>query len=303
MILDKINTVISSADSVLKGKEQQVKLVMCNILAKGHTLIEDAPGVGKTTLVKFIGKSLGLNLSRIQFTNDILPSDILGTSIFNKEQNEFTFHKGPIFGELILADELNRAPPKTQSALLQVMEERSISIEGKDFSFPEYFSVIATQNPNIQIGTFDLPESQLDRFSLKLAMGYPSKKSTIELLKNIDSHTRLQDLPVILTQAELLEAQSLVQQIHIEDSLYENIYSLLELSRNDSQYTSLSNRSAQDIVSVTKSWAFLNGRDYALPDDISFIFPYVAGHRLTHSENSDIQLEHKLANQILESTK
>jgi MoxR-like ATPase len=303
MTLEKIINIVEESKKVLNGKEDKVKLVLCNILSNGHTLIEDAPGVGKTTLVKFLGKVLDLNVSRIQFTNDILPSDILGTSIFNKNNSEFDFHKGPIFGELILADELNRAPPKTQSALLQAMEERIISIEGKTFTLPKYFNVIATQNPHIQIGTFDLPESQLDRFSMKIDMGYPAKDSTLELLKETNHETKMDKIQAITNPNELIQLQEVIKKIHVDDSLYETIYQLLNYSRISTDIIPLSNRCGLDLVRAIKSWAFLNNRDYALPDDIFYMFPYIAGHRLVHPENSDINFERKLANQVIENSK
>ena len=299
MSTEKIMEIIENSKAVLKGKEDKIKLVICNLLAQGHTLVEDSPGVGKTTLVKFISKSFGFQMSRIQFTNDILPSDIIGTSIFNKTTSTFDFHKGPIFGELILADELNRAPPKTQSALLQVMEERSISVETNQFELPDYFSVIATQNPHMQIGTFDLPESQLDRFSLKMDMGYPSKDETILLLKEVDPAKKIENTQQVLTPTELIELQNKTKKIHIDDSILELIFNLLDVSRINKDLIPLSNRCGQDLVRASKSWAFLNNRDYVLPDDVHYIFPYVAGHRLVHPENSDISFEHKLAEQVL----
>lgn len=296
---EKLNQVISSTSTVLKGKEDKVKLVLCNILANGHTLLEDLPGVGKTTLVKYFGITLGLNMSRIQFTNDLLPTDIIGSSIFNKNDNNFEFHKGPIFGELILADELNRAPPKTQSALLQAMEERSISVEGNSFKLPDFFIVIATQNPHMQIGTFDLPESQLDRFSMKLQMGYADKESTISLLKDGDAEENLKKVSKIFSPSEILTLQQQIKSIHIDDSLYEKIYLVLDSTRTRSDLVPLSNRCGLDLISIAKAWAFLEGRDYLIPDDIIDLFPYVAGHRLVHPENSNIQFEHKLAKQVL----
>jgi MoxR-like ATPase len=303
MTLDKINKILEESEKVLNGKADKVKLVLCNILSNGHTLIEDAPGVGKTTLVKFLGKVLNLNVSRIQFTNDILPSDILGTSIFNKNNNEFDFHKGPIFGELILADELNRAPPKTQSALLQAMEERTISIEGNTFKLPDYFNVIATQNPHMQIGTFDLPESQLDRFSMKLNMGYPEKESTLQLLKETNHETKMDKIKVITNPSELLKLQKEIQLIHVDESIYESIFKLLSYSRSSSDVIPLSNRCGLDLVRGIKAWSFLSNRDYALPDDLFLLFPYIAGHRLVHPENSDISFEHKMANKVIENSK
>lgn len=295
----KLSNVILGSDRVLKGKTDQTKLVLCNILSGGHTLIEDDPGVGKTTLVKYFGKVLGLSLSRIQFTNDLLPSDIIGTAIFDKNSNDFNFHKGPLFGELILADELNRAPPKTQSALLQAMEEKSISVEGHHFKLPESFCVIATQNPNLQIGTFDLPESQLDRFSLKVKMGYANEQETIAFLKSSDQEKNLATITPELTPQELQSLRAKIETIHIDDSIYQTIFRLLEASRNLSEVVSLSNRCGIDLTNMAKSWAYLADRDYVIPDDIFDVFPYVSGHRLVHPGNSGVETEHQAAMSVI----
>ncbi|MFT6632500.1 MAG: MoxR-like ATPase [Bacteriovoracaceae bacterium] len=294
-----IKKIINDSQIILKGKQEQVELVLCNIFANGHTLIEDAPGVGKTTLVKYIGRSLGLDVSRVQFTNDLLPADILGTSIFNKDTHNFEFHKGPIFGELVLADELNRAPPKTQSALLQAMEERMISIEGQTFELPNYFTVIATQNPNIQVGTFNLPESQLDRFSMKIKMGYPDKNSTLELLKSSSEGIKIDSISRVLSTEQLEAIQKDVRAIHVDDSIFETVYNILNWTRSNKDLIPLSNRCGIDIVNTAKSWALIKERDYVIPDDIHHIFPFVAGHRLVHPENSDIDFEHKMAREVL----
>jgi MoxR-like ATPase len=296
-----IKKIINESHVILKGKQEQVELVLCNILANGHTLIEDAPGVGKTTLVKYIGKSLGLGVSRVQFTNDLLPADILGTSVFNKDTSTFEFHKGPIFGELILADELNRAPPKTQSALLQAMEERMISIEGETFELPSYFTVIATQNPNIQVGTFNLPESQLDRFSMKIKMGYPDRDSTLELLKASSDGVSIEQISQIITIDQIKEFQNKVKAIHVDETIFETVYNILNWTRSNKDLIPLSNRCGIDIVNIAKSWAFIKERDYVIPDDVYHIFPFVAGHRLVHPENSDIEFEHKMAQEVLGS--
>lgn len=295
----KLENIITGSDHVLKGKSEQVKLILCNIISGGHTLIEDDPGVGKTTLVKYFGKVLGLKLSRIQFTNDLLPSDIIGTAIFDKSSNEFNFHKGPLFGELILADELNRAPPKTQSALLQAMEEKSISVEGRNFKLPDTFSVIATQNPNLQIGTFDLPESQLDRFSMKIKMGYANEEQTIAFLKNSATEENLAQITPELTPDELITIKDTVKKIHVEDSIYQLIYKLLNTSRSVTDVVSLSNRCGIDLINVVKSWAYLVDRDYVIPDDVYEIFPFVAGHRLVHPGNSNIESEHLASQKII----
>lgn len=300
-MIDKINLVIENSDKVLKGKKEQVKLVVCNILANGHTLLEDVPGVGKTTLVKYLGKSMGLDVSRIQFTNDLLPTDIIGTNIYNKTSNSFDFHQGPLFGELILADELNRAPPKTQSSLLQAMEERAITVEGQHYTLPAYFTVIATQNPNAQIGTYDLPESQLDRFSLKLKMGYADKNSTIAFLKDSNGQEHLEQIEQYISIEQLVSAQKEVAQVHIDDSILETVYKILDITRNKTNLIPLSNRCGIDLVNLSKSWAYMSRRDYVIPDDLIYLFPYIAGHRLVHPENSGIDFEHNTAGKIVEA--
>lgn len=300
MSLEKLNQLIANSEMILKGKKDKVQLALCNILAKGHTLLEDAPGVGKTTLVKYLGHSLNMQVSRIQFTNDLLPADIIGSPIYNKEDQKFHFHKGPIFGELILADELNRAPPKTQSALLQVMEERTITVDGENHTLPKFFTVIATQNPHMQVGTFDLPESQLDRFSMKLQMGYPDKESTLELLKLQESSKDISKLDQVMTTDELIALQNEAEETKVEESIYELIFQLLNWTRTHRDLIPLSNRCGIDLINVGKAWATINKRDYVIPDDIYHLFPYVAGHRLVHPENSDVEFEHKISNQILE---
>ena len=300
MEIDNLNKVVEQSELILKGKKEKVRLVICNMVAKGHTLLEDAPGVGKTTLVKFLGKSFGLEVSRIQFTNDLLPADIIGSPVFNRESQSFDFHRGPIFGELILADELNRAPPKTQSALLQVMEERTITVDRENYQLPEYFTVIATQNPHMQVGTFDLPESQLDRFSMKLQMGYPDKESTLELLKIPNRELALDQIQNTIEPEELVRHQKNASELTVDDSLYDLVYRLLDWTRTNHELIPLSNRCGIDIINVARAWAYLEGRTYLIPDDIHYVFPYVAGHRLVHPENSDVNFEHKLSHDILQ---
>lgn len=293
--------ILKHSESVLNGKKEQIKLSLCAIYAKGHVLIEDVPGVGKTTLVKMLGQLLGLNVSRIQFTNDILPADIIGTSIFDRNENKFTFNPGPIFGEVVLADELNRAPAKTQSALLQAMEEKKVTADGKTYKLSENFTVFATQNPHSQIGTYELPESQLDRFAIKFSLGYPSKLDSIEMLKNKSIDQGIKQLKAICTKESILGTQNTIEKIKLDESLYEYIYDLLNFSRNQQKYLPLSNRCGIDLVKTAKAWAYINQRDYVICDDIQFIFPFVAGHRLTHPAQSSIQHEKELAESIIQS--
>jgi MoxR-like ATPase len=289
---------LEQSSEILSGKKEVVELALTCILAKGHALIEDAPGVGKTTLVKYLAKSFGIKLNRIQFTNDLLPADIIGSPVYNKHTGEFHFHPGPIFGEIVLADELNRAPSKTQSALLQAMEEKKVTVENETYSLPKYFMVFATQNPKGQVGTYELPESQLDRFTCKFHIGHPDKESTIKLLSNHDLEEKLSQISAPITIEQLILLQQEVNAIHIEESLLEYIYLLLNTSRQG-PHLPLSNRCGIDVVKMSKARAFLHHRDYVLPDDIQSIFPYVAGHRLVSPYQSSIELEQQLAHEIL----
>jgi MoxR-like ATPase len=296
-----IQQLLNSSEIYLSGKSDKVKLALCAILSNGHALIEDVPGVGKTTLVKILGKILNQDVNRIQFTNDILPSDIIGTSIFNRDTHQFEFRHGPIFGEIILADELNRAPAKTQSALLQSMEERNVTVDGKTYELPATFTVFATQNPNAQIGTFDLPESQLDRFCIKFNLGYPDKENSIKMLKTNSIINDMKDIKSELSSKDLLDIQNKITLIKFDESLFNYIYDLLDYSRKDSKFIPLSNRCGIDLVKTAKTIAFMNKRDYVIPDDIQFIFPYVAGHRLVHPSQSSIEKEHIMSSEILAS--
>ena len=291
--------ILDQSDQILSGKSKIVELALTCILARGHALIEDVPGVGKTTLVKYLAKCFDIKLNRIQFTNDLLPADIIGTPIFNKHTSEFNFHPGPIFGEIILADELNRAPSKTQSALLQAMEEKKVTVDNQTYSLPEHFMVFATQNPKGQIGTYELPESQLDRFTCKFNIGYPDKDSTIKLLSHYNLEEKLSKINPIMKIDQLAKFQHEVSSIHIDESLLEYVYRLLSFSRQG-DYLPLSNRCGIDLVKMSQAWAYLQKRDYVLPDDIKRVFPNVCGHRLVSPYQSTLQREQQLAFEILE---
>lgn len=295
---ETLEHIFSSSEIFLSGKKDRVKLGLCNFLAQGHTLIEDLPGVGKTTLVKFFSEVFDLKMSRIQFTNDLLPSDILGSQIFNRENQSFHFHPGPIFGAIIMADELNRAPPKTQSALLQAMEEKKVTVDGESMELDELFHVIATQNPRAQIGTFDLPESQLDRFSMKFDIGYPDQANTLHMLKNKTESAPL-EIKKKVPRSWIHQARAQIEKVTTSEALYSYIFRLLDNSRIKSDSLPLSNRCGIDLVKTSKAWAWLNKEDFVSPDHIQFLFPYVAGHRLSHPSNSDISREKELAKEIL----
>jgi MoxR-like ATPase len=297
--LNKLLAIIKASEQILNGKEEQVKLALCAVLSGGHVLIEDVPGVGKTTLVKMLGRALGLRVNRIQFTNDILPSDIIGTSIYSKETGQFNFMPGPIFGEIILADELNRAPAKTQSALLQAMEEKYITIDGQTHKLSEHFTVFATQNPQSQIGTYELPESQLDRFTIKFSLGYPNRMESLAMLKTKSLTQDSINMPAMISPNEIQAARTQIEKIHMSDDLYDYIYDLLHYSRGHHQYVDLSNRCGLDLVKTAKAWAYLNQRDFVICDDIQYLFPFVAAHRLTHQSNMNLIEQHDNARQII----
>jgi MoxR-like ATPase len=273
--------VIAAAGRIILGKDRQVRLALACLLARGHLLIEDLPGVGKTTLAHVLAQSLGLHFQRIQFTSDMLPADILGVSIFDRDSGAFSFHPGPIFSQLVLADEINRATPKTQSALLEAMEERQVTAEGQTRPLPAPFFVIATQNPAHQIGTFPLPESQLDRFLMKIELGYPDRAAERELLAGADRREMLADMTPCIAPAELQAHQEAVRRVHVADALIDYVQALVSYSRASADWqTGLSPRAALALLASARAWAWLAGRDHVLPEDIQTVLPGVAGHRL-----------------------
>jgi MoxR-like ATPase len=276
-----IDRVVGAASGIILGKETQVRLALACLLARGHLLIEDLPGVGKTTLAHVLAKSLGLHFQRIQFTADMLPADILGVSIYERESGGFKFHPGPIFSQVILADEVNRATPKTQSALLEAMEEHQVTAEGETRKLPAPFFVIATQNPSEQVGTFPLPESQLDRFMMRIELGYPDRDAERALLSGVDRRDLLETLDSCMTPAELMELQAGVQRIHVAPALLDYVQAIVEYTRRSPEYlTGLSPRAALALVHSAKAWALLEGRDKVIPEDVQAIVPGVAAHRL-----------------------
>ena len=276
-----IDRVVGAASGIILGKETQVRLALGCLLARGHLLIEDLPGVGKTTLAHVLAKALGLHFQRIQFTSDMLPADILGVSIYERESGGFKFHPGPIFSQVILADEVNRATPKTQSALLEAMEEHQVTAEGETRKLPEPFFVIATQNPSDQVGTFPLPESQLDRFMMRIELGYPDRDAERALLSGTDRRDLLATLDPCMTPAELMELQSGVQKIYVSPALLDYVQAIVEHTRRSPEYlTGLSPRAALALVHSAKAWALLEGRDKVIPEDVQAILPGVAVHRL-----------------------
>jgi MoxR-like ATPase len=282
-----IQRVIQAAGSVILGKETQVRLALACLLARGHLLIEDLPGMGKTTLAHVLARSLGLQFQRIQFTSDMLPADIIGVSVYERESGDFKFHPGPIFAQVILADEVNRATPKTQSALLEAMEEHQVTAEGETRKLPAPFFVIATQNPAEQVGTFPLPESQLDRFTMRIELGYPDRDAERALLSGTDRRDLLATLDPCMTPAELTEVQAGVQRIHVSPALLDYVQALVEHTRRSPDYVAgLSPRAALALVHSARAWALLEGRDKVLPEDVQAILPGVAAHRLRPAHDS-----------------
>jgi MoxR-like ATPase len=274
-----ISSLVSAGNRILLGKEEKIKLALAALFSNGHLLINDLPGVGKTTLAILISRLFGLEFQRIQFTSDLLPADITGVSIFNRNKNQFQFHPGPVFAQLVLADEINRATPKTQSALLEAMEEKQVSVDGKTRKLPEPFFVIATQNPTEQAGTFPLPESQLDRFLLSLELGYPDHRSERAMLKNTDPRSLLASVEPELSQGQLVEYQRVVENIHCADPLLDYVQSIIEFSRTSPRFLSgYSPRAGMGILRAAKSWAFINGRDAVIPEDVQAIIQATLQH-------------------------
>jgi MoxR-like ATPase len=267
------------AGEVLLGKEQQLRLALSCLLARGHLLIEDVPGVGKTTLAHLLARLLGLDYGRIQFTSDMLPADILGVSVYDREQGGFRFHPGPVFAQLVLADEINRATPKAQSALLEAMEEGQVTNEGVLHLLPRPFFVIATQNPQEQVGTFPLPESQLDRFLMRIELGYPDPRAERALLGGRDRRDWLAELMPLLDAERLLELQRAVTSVHVAPALLDYVQGLLEASR-EMLPTGLSPRAGLGLLAAARAWAFVIGRDMVIPEDVQAVFVAVAGHRI-----------------------
>ena len=269
MAHEKIDNVVRQVSQIILGKERQIRLAVACLLARGHLLIEDIPGVGKTTLAHTLAAVLGLQFQRIQFTSDLLPADILGVSIFERESGRFCFHPGPIFSQVILADEVNRATPKTQSALLEAMEEHQVTAEGETRPLPEPFFVIATQNPSNQIGTFPLPESQLDRFLMRIELGYPDASAERALLQGADRRDMLPRLAPSLQPGELLEIQTAARAVHASSALLDYLQALVDYTRKSPDYVSgLSPRAALSMLAAARAWALMEGRNQVLPEDL-----------------------------------
>ncbi|MFZ6745871.1 AAA family ATPase [Undibacterium sp. JH2W] len=280
-MFSKVHKVAKQVNSVIIGKEQQIRQALVCLLAGGHLLIEDLPGVGKTTLAHALAISLGLKFNRLQFTSDLLPADVVGISIFDREKSQFIFHPGPIFAQVLLADEINRATPKTQSSLLEAMEERQVSVEGQTRNLPRPFFVIATQNPAHQVGTFALPESQLDRFLMCLSLGYPDAAAERALLMGEDRRSLLAQLPAVMQAEELMEAQQQLKKIHTSASLIDYVQALAHATRQGDLFAEgMSPRASIALLQAARAWAAMEGRDHVLPEDVQAVLIPVIAHRM-----------------------
>ena len=291
-----LDPVLAAAGRVILGKQHEIRQAVACLLAGGHLLIEDLPGVGKTTLAHALARLLGLGFSRIQFTSDLLPADITGVSIYERERGEFHFLPGPIFSQLVLADEINRATPKTQSALLEAMEERQVTVEGETRPLPEPFFVIATQNPSHQIGTFPLPESQLDRFLMRIEIGYPDRSAERALLAAGGQRTLADQLAPLIDAQALPRLQREVAAVHAAEPLIDYVQALVEATRRDPAFQhGLSPRAGLALLAAARAWAWLDGRDMVLPDDVQAVLPAVARHRLRATQDTGIARAENIA--------
>ena len=284
---EKLQALLIQLNTVIVGKPVQVSDCVACLLAGGHLLIEDVPGVGKTTLAHALSRSFGLHFSRVQFTADLMPSDLSGVSIYERQKESFVFHPGPVFAQVLLADEINRASPKTQSALLEAMEEKQVTVEGETRPLPVPFFVIATQNPQDQLGTYALPESQLDRFHMRISLGYPDREAERELLRSGDRRDMVDNLAAVLTPHDLVELQRQVQAVHASEPLINYLQDLMAATRSGRWFLQgLSPRAGIAIMRAAKAQAFLSQRDYVAPDDIAAVLPQTAAHRLVPVSNA-----------------
>lgn len=297
---DFVQAIVNEISQVLLGKEDKIKLALACLLSDGHLLIEDLPGMGKTTLSHALAQVLGLSYQRVQFTSDMLPADIIGVSVFERDKGQFSFHPGPVFTQLLLADEINRTTPKTQSALLEAMEERQVTVEGETRKLEEPFFVIATQNPLSQMGTFPLPESQLDRFLMRISLGYPSANAEREMLLGGDPRRQLAALTPRLKPAQLPKIKQAAEQVKTSDSLLDYLQRLIQHTRQSPDFPSgLSPRGALALLRVAKTWAFMHGRSYVIAEDLQILIPSVVGHRIAPSSAGSESHEHTLITELL----
>jgi MoxR-like ATPase len=299
--MKNLDSFLLQGETFIPGNKNQLKLGLIALLLNRNVLIEDVPGMGKTTLVKFFAKATGLDFRRVQFTSDLLPSDILGISIFQKDSEKFIFNPGPIFGELILADELNRGTPKTQSALLQAMEEKNVTIDGVTHQLPERFSVFATQNPRGQYGTYPLPESQLDRFFFKFSMGHLTKEEEVELLTTGSRLEKLNHVASFIAKEELKAWQEQMKTTTTSKMLLDYVADVLQASRKMEDCNGLSPRAGLDLLDAARAWAFFEKRNYVIPDDVQAVFPFVAGHRMFSQHSLSAHIEYSRSKEFIMS--
>ena len=303
---EKIEKLRSEIAKVIVGQEQAVDLVLTCILANGHVLIEGVPGVAKTLLARLVAHLIDARFSRVQFTPDLMPSDVLGTNIFNVKTQEFDFHRGPIFADLVLVDEINRAPAKTQAALFEVMEERQVSMDGTTYKLGDLYTIIATQNPVEQEGTYRLPEAQLDRFLMKITMGYPSAENELEILKRHERHidlVQLSDVNPVLSKDEVLQLRSYLDHVIIDESLLRYITQIVQQTRSSrAVYLGASPRASVAMLQASKAYALLQGRDFVTPEDIKMVTPSILQHRLVLTAEAEMEgyTAYKVAQKLID---
>ncbi len=298
----RLGEALGQLNQVILGKDAEIRLCLACLLARGHLLIEDIPGVGKTTLAHALAQTLGLSYQRVQFTSDLLPADIIGVSIFDRAANRFEFQHGPIFAQLVLADEVNRATPKAQSALLEAMEEQQVTVDGRSYALPEPFFVVATQNPIDQVGTFPLPESQLDRFLMRIELGYPDAAHERQLLMGQDRRALLATLGPILEPPDLAQLQAAVTQVHVAPALLDYVQALVSFTRASGHFVcGLSPRAAIGLLHASQSWALIAGRSSVLPEDVQSVLPAVVGHRLRIAGEASVASSLVTGRRIIES--
>ena len=296
--MSRLGDAVAAIETVILGKPQQIRLALACLLARGHLLIEDVPGVGKTTLAHTLARVLGLAWKRVQFTSDLLPADVIGVSVFDRATQQFQFHPGPVFTQLLLADEINRASPKAQSALLEAMEERQVTVDGHTHALPDPFFVVATQNPHEQLGTYLLPESQLDRFLLRVSLGYPDGASERKLLLSGERQEILDGVKAALTPAELIAAQRAVRAVYVSAPILDYVQALVARTRSELAL-GLSPRAAQGLVRAAQAWALIAGERSVFPEHVQAVLPAVAAHRLERARGSEVADGLKLAGELI----